>query len=212
MAINNKLDMYWSEFLNNFICTLLADGYDEFEILDKIMSVFKTVRETRYLPEKEISEPPTLLKDDAEINPNEDIVIVQKKHRKYPENKKNPDRSANPHNYDKTLSSKFSHAYVYVRDKKDESLATIEYGPSQKVKDVYKLVSTGDVLNEVQYLKKFNSDNEETPKGFGFLNRHVIVFEVNPDVSVGYVKMPCNYKKFNSIEDIKQFTKYAKRK
>ncbi len=197
-----KLDKYWDEFITTFIKALLEDGYDEFEVLDKMMDSFKMIRQSRN-------------NSTIKLHPEKPAVILEEpeiKHkRRYPENKKNPDRSKNPHNYDKTLSSKFTHAYVYIKDKKNESLATIEYGPSQKVKDVYKLVSTGDVQNEVQYLKKFNSDNAETPKGFGFLNRHVIVFEANPEISVGYIKLPSNYKKFNSIEDIRSFTSKGKR-
>lgn len=217
MAINKKLDEYWSEFLNNFICTLLADGYDEFEVLDKIMEVFKTVRTKRFIEEHnnkvavEKGFVTTSLINKLNTSVNEPISSV-KKVRKYPEHHKNPDRRNNPHNYDKTLSSKFPHAYIYVIGKKDESLATIEYGPSQKVRDIYKLVSTGEELNEVQYLRKFNTDGEETPKGYGYLNRHVIVFEANPDVSVGLVKHKNNYKKFSNMNDVITFKKYANRK
>ena len=198
-----KLDKYWDEFITTFIKALLEDGYDEFEVLDKIMDSFRMIRKSRINSEISLSQEKVFTA--AEKN-------VVEHRRKYPENKKNPDRSKNPHNYDKTLSSKFEHACVYIKDKKDESLATIERGPSQRVKDTYKIVSTGETLNEVQYLKKFNSENNETPRGFGFLNRHVIVFDINPEVSVGYVKMPSNYKKFQSIRDIKNFTKYNKRK
>lgn len=207
--VTSKLDTYWDEFFEQFIRTLVADGYDEFEILDKIMTVFKEIRAKNFIEKSNAS---SVEKDVIPVLSLEknllDEQVKPRKKRKYPEQHKNPDRHLNPHNYDKTLSSKFLHAYVYVTGKKDESLATIEYGPSQKVRDVYKLVSTGEELNEVQYLKRFNTAEEETPRGYGYLNRHVIVFEENPSVSIGLVKHKNNYQKFSSIEDVRRFKKY----
>ena len=226
MAINSKLDSYWDEFVDNFISTLLADGYDEFEILDKIMTVFKNVRM------KKVSSPissVTVLKEEpiVTVTPTEDTSIKEvkvgntvmhvqeidlnnsdeKKIRKYPEHKKPISREKNPCNYDKTLHSKFHHAVVYVKGAKDESLATIEVGDSQKSRDCYKLISNGRRYSEVDYLKTFNHNVNLTPGGYSFLNRHVIVFDVNPTISVGYVKNLKHYNQFKNIDDVKNWKK-----
>ena len=194
MGNKSRLDEYWNDFLTNFIESLLADGYNEFEILDKIMSVFKSVRNSKCQKEDTNNVPITYTS------------------RKYPINKKNPSRIKNPHNYDKTLHYKFEHAQVYVLRDKENSLATIEAGPSHKVKDVYQLVSTGEKLSESEYLRRFNTPIEETPKGYRWLNRMQIIFVDNPNISVGYVKNPKNYSKFNSIDDIKQYNQKFFRK
>ena len=206
MAIKSNLNGYWDEFIDTFIRALLEDGYDEFEILDKMMSSFKTIRAMRntvpmsvvILP-KEVSE---------EIPEKEEV----KKVRKYPEHKKPISRINNPHNYDKTLSNKFLHAEVYILGAEDESLATIEYGPSQKQRDTFKLVNGKGSFSEVEYLRKFNTDINDTPKGMSFLNRHKIVFKDNPEISIGYVKHPRNYPRFATIDDIKFGTKYPNKK
>lgn len=197
MAINAKLDTYWDDFVDNFICTLLADGYDEFEILDKIMTVFRKVRSRKNTFEFPIH-------DVQEIQ-IDDVPIV--KSRKIPEHRKPISRENNPHNYDRTLHSKFHHAVVYVKGAKDESLATIEVGDSQKSRDCYRLISNGRRYSEVDYLKTFNHNVNLTPGGYSFLNRHVILFEVNPAVSVGYVKNIKHYNQFKNIDDVKNWKK-----
>lgn len=207
MAVKSNLNGYWDEFIDTFIRALLEDGYDEFEILDKMMSSFKSIRETKI---------PIIVPKSVVITTNETTketpAEIVKKTRKYPEHKKPISRINNPHNYDKTLSNKFLHAEVYVLGAENESLATIECGPSQKVRDVFKLVNGKGSFSEVDYLKKFNTEINDTPKGMSFLNRHRIVFKENPNISIGYVKHPKNYGKFASIDDIKVCTKYPNRK
>lgn len=202
MITKTNLDMYWDEFIGTFIRALLEDGYDEFEILDKIMSTFKMVREQSQVVNLALTPVPTPV---VESEPIVDTPIV--KPRKYPEHKKPISREKNPYNYDKTLHSKFPHALVYVKGAEKESLATIEMGISQKSRDCYKLVSTGKEYSEVDYLKEFNHNINETPGGYSFLNRHVIVFKVNPDISVGYVKNTKHYHKFKDINDIRTCSK-----
>lgn len=244
MAINSKLDTYWDEFVDNFISTLLADGYDEFEILDKIMTVFKEVRKKRFMEEnnnklaiergfyhppisddsKEVKEiaksqnqpflgagvvqVPGLSFHAQELNADDLVeTIAQAKPRAIPAHRKPISRKKNPCNYDKTLHSKFPHAVVYIKGAKEESLATIEVGDSQKSRDCYKLVSNGMRYSEVDYLKTFNHNLNDTPGGFSYLNRHVIVFDVNPTISVGYVKHLKHYNNFKNIDDIKNWKK-----
>lgn len=242
MAINSKLDSYWDEFVENFIFTLLADGYDEFEILDKIMTVFKTVRKKRFMEENNnklaiergfypqpssdklsvgdteksneqsthrigIVQIPGLSFHAEELNDKDLSEEKPIKTRAIPTNRKPISRKKNPCNYDKTLHSKFPHAVVYVKGAKEESLATIEVGDSQKSRDCYKLVSNGMRYSEVDYLKTFNHNLNDTPGGFSYLNRHVIVFDVNPTISVGYVKHLKHYNNFKNIDDIKNWKK-----
>lgn len=201
MTTKKNLDTYWDEFTNTFIRALLQDGYDEFEILDKMMTVFKEVRKTYTVVNLDLTP----------VSPVEPEVIETipeiAKPRKYPEHKKPISREKNPHNYDKTLHSKFPHALVYIKGAEEESLATIEMGASQKSRDCYKLVSTGKEYSEVDYLKEFNHNLNDTPGGYSFLNRHVIVFKVNPNISVGYVKNVNHYHKFKDINDIRTWEK-----
>lgn len=209
----SKLDPFWDDFFEQFIRTLLADGYDEFEILDKMMNIFKMVRGSNNdevvveKPENPVVETAPIVEAnevEQEISEDatDDIIPLIPKSRRNP-NAKPPCEHTN---YDKTLSTKFEHERVYIQGAKAESLATIEVGPNNRVRDVYKLVGTGEVYNEHQYLKTFNHYfNPDNAEEWKWRNKARIVFEANPKVHMGIVKSNRYYYKLNSIEDIKNF-------
>lgn len=214
--MKSKLDNSWDDFFEQFMLTLLADGYDEFEILEKFMDVFKGIRAGRTveIPKVEL---PTIedttftskviantVADTDEVS-SVDKLLSRKKSKHIPPKTHN--------NYDKTLHTKFEHALVYILGAKDESLATIERGPNSRVKDVYKLVSTGQEFNEHNYLKTFNPYfNPDNSEEWKWRNKARIVFYANPNCNIATVKSNSHYYKLNSIEDIKNFVPNNKRK
>ena len=206
--MKSKLDNSWDDFFEQFMLTLLADGYDEFEILEKFMDVFKGIRNGRTAESPKIDTPTTeestftskiiaTTKDVSETT-SIDKLLTRKKSKHIPPKEHT--------NYDKTLHTKFEHALVYVLGAKDERLATIERGPNERVKDVYKLVSTGEEFNEHNYLKTFNPYfNPDNADEWKWRNKARIVFYANPNCSIAAVKSNSHYYKLNSIEDIKNF-------
>lgn len=103
---------------------------------------------------------------------------------------------------DKSMSVKFKDTMVYVctgNDKFDiqtKTLANIVPGCSDKSKEQFKLVSSGEVLTMTEYLKKF---------GFNPYDTHRVRFVVNPNVSAWLIKH--NFDKFNTIEDIVSYSR-----
>lgn len=103
---------------------------------------------------------------------------------------------------DKSMSVKFRDMMVYVctgDDKFDiqtKTLANIMPGCSDKSREQFKLISSGEVLTMTDYLKKF---------GFNPSDTHRIRFAVNPNVSAWIIKH--NFDKFNTIEDIVSYSR-----
>ena len=103
---------------------------------------------------------------------------------------------------DKSMSVKFKDTMVYVctgNDKFDiqtKTLANIVPGCSDKSKEQFKLISSGEVLTMTEYLKKF---------GFNPSDTHRVRFVVNPNVSAWLIKH--KFDKFNTIEDIISYSR-----
>ena len=204
---NSNLDAYWNDFFETFIKAMLTDGYDEFEVLDKMMSVFKSVRSLRNAPEP-VAEP-------TAEEPKEVTTITSEftpRFRKIDKGTGKRSFSQGTHN-NKTLSSKFEHAVVYMLGAENESLATIEVGPTKKVRDVFRLLSTGEELSESEYLIRFNKFiNPDASDEWGYRNKARVVFQVNPKANLGTVKHKKWYDKFESIDDIAKYVPQRGRK
>ena len=189
----SKLDGYWDEFFDNFVKALIADGYDEFDILEKVVKIFKNIKR-----EKSYVESPTLvIKSNPEVydeTPPERCVrnIKPKSHVK----------TNVKHNY-KNIAETLAGAVVYVRYNKEASRAEIIPGDNEKIQYRYKVIKTGKIYNESRYLETFNIYTNDTPAGLSYLNKARIVFEENPLVNMSLVKR-C-YDEFNSIEDVKKY-------
>jgi hypothetical protein len=205
----SKLDPCWDDFFEQFVRTLIADGYNEWDILNKAVSIINDVRETHAVVEVDTPKKVTESKKTETKAPELPVVennvegFVPRYHNVKKElviNRKNHT------NYPKTLSTKFEHAEVYILGAKDESLATIERGPDNKSRDMFRVVQTGEELTEKEYLVRFNKFiNPASTDEWGYRNKSRIVFKVNPKVNVSTVKHPNNYYTMTSIDDIKAY-------
>lgn len=214
--IKSKLDPHWDDFFEQFVRTLLADGYNEWDILNKAISVINDVKESTpsimgVITQKEIDDYKEEEKDttDTKGSTENDEFVPRYRHAK----KNLVINRTNSTNYPKTLSTKFEHAEVYIVGAKDESLATIEVGPDNKTRDVFRLVKTGEELTEKDYLIRFNKFiNPEATDEWGYRNKSRIVFKLNPKVNVGMVKHPKNYYTMSSIDDVVSYVSHRGRR
>lgn len=194
--MNTRLDKYWDSFVENFIETLLADGYSEFDILDKFMTVFKNIRTKREDAEaaavvKEAVEPV------VEETPNYPGIVRRRTNV----------HSGFTHEYNPAnLADKFEGAVVYVLGNKEASRAVLQRNTNpdnRLVGTVYRLLSTGEDMTEDGYLKTFNIHVPETKSGKSYLNRSRIRFVDNEYVSIDKVKKDSHL--FKDLSAVKRY-------
>lgn len=155
------MSIYWKEYANQMVNTLIENGVSPIEIMHYVTSIFMDNAES------------------ASMVPVNDSVDSLKK---VPANL--GVKHKHPHKA-RTLSDKFLGLSVFIPGCED-STAIIMRGYNNKVQDVYKLAATGEELTLDAYLARFIED--KTGSGSSFRNSCKVRFVINPKLSINTLK------------------------